>query len=76
MYTRDYEGLAMENFLVVCLINHVIGCMVQCINNNPVDSIIGIIIVGFAKYASCCGLVFIYKWHTRKSIHLENFYMT
>ena len=32
-----YERLAMEKFLVVCLINHMIGCMIWHIENNPAD---------------------------------------
>ena len=30
-----YKRLDTEKFLVACLINHVIGCMVWHIENNP-----------------------------------------
>ena len=32
------------------------------------------IVIGFAKYASYCGLIFMNKRHITKSIHLKNFY--
>ena len=37
-------------------------------------SMVGTIVVGFAKYVSCCGLIFMDKRHTTKFMHLENLY--
>lgn len=50
---------------VLRLIHHMIGCMVRHIKKEP--SIIGMIVVGFAKYTSCYGLIFVDKWHITKT---------
>ena len=47
------------------------------INFRGHGSMVGTMVVGFAKYASYCGLIFVGKRHTTKSakiIHLKNFY--
>ena len=60
----------MEKFLATRLINHMIGCMVQGITKNPRHGIIALVVIGFAKYASCCGLIFVDKRHTTKSMKI------
>ena len=42
-------------FAFACLINHMIACMVWRIKNNPAGR------DGFAKYTSCCRLIFVDK---------------
>ena len=37
------------------------------INFCGYGGVVGTIIVGFAKYASCCGLIFVDKRHTMES---------
>ena len=44
------------------------------INFNGHGGVVGTIVVRFAKYASYCGLSFVDKRYTMKSIHLKNFY--
>lgn len=75
MYIKHIQKASMEKFLVVHLIHHVIGYIVQHIKRTQqaqhcTD--------GFAKYASCCGLIFVNKGHMHKIheifMHLENFY--
>ena len=69
MYTI-YERLAMEKFLATCLINHMTGYMVQGIKKNPRYSIIAPVVIGFAKCASCCGLIFVDKRYTTKHMKI------
>ena len=48
------------------------------INFHGNGGVVGTIIVGFAKYASYCGLIFMDRGipqNPRKFIHLENFYV-
>ena len=59
----------MAEFLVVCLINHVMDCMVWCIKKNPA----GMALYRdnrFAKYGSYCGLLsWIRNITTTKNFH-------
>ena len=54
-----------------------IGKKIRGINFCGNGSMVGIITVGFAKYASYCGLIFVDKripQNPRKFVHLKNFY--
>ena len=75
---------AIYTVYCTCIKFHVLFCFINwkenCwdINFRGHGSVVGTIIVRFAKYASYCGLIFINKGILRnpqKFIYLENFYV-